>query len=58
MNEKLDITEIIQNMRSLSQLKRQADLETEEKEQMNLSSDSDDNFPSIDIHAPNLVLSR
>jgi hypothetical protein len=45
-------------MRSLSQLKRQADLETEEKEQMNLSSDSDDNFPSIDIHAPNLVLSR
>jgi len=32
MNEKLDITEIIQNMRSLSQLKRQADLETEEKE--------------------------
>jgi len=25
---------------------------------MNLSSDSDDNFPSIDIHAPNLVLSR
>lgn len=43
-------------MRSLSQLKLEAKLETEEKEKINLSSDSDSNFPSIDIHAPNLEL--
>jgi hypothetical protein len=54
MNDKLDITEIILNMRTLSQLKLQADLKTEEKEKINLSSDSDSNFPSIDIHAPKL----
>jgi len=45
-------------MRSLSQLKLQAKLETEEKEKINLSSDSDSNFPSIDIHAPNLELNQ
>jgi hypothetical protein len=54
MNDKLDITEIILNMRALNQLKLQADLNTEEKEKINLSSDSDSNFPSIDIHAPKL----
>jgi hypothetical protein len=56
MNEKLDITNIILKMRSLSQLILQSKLKANEKEMMNLSSDSDINFPSIDIHAPILEL--